>query len=159
MSAAPNGPTAEEPGADLGIMAIDHIGLAVPDLAAAVSFHCDVLGLHLLHSETNSEQGVAEAMLGAGSGDSGTAGRTQIQLLAPLDKTSALARFLSRSGPGIQHLAYSVRDVERAAEVLRGKGLRLLYDAAKSGTRGSRINFVHPKDAGGVLIELVELVG
>jgi methylmalonyl-CoA/ethylmalonyl-CoA epimerase len=159
MSAAPNGPTAGEHDADLGIVAIDHVGLAVPDLAAAVSFHSHVLGLHLLHTETNSEQGVVEAMLGAGTGDYEIGGRTQIQLLAPLDETSALARFLSRSGPGIQHLAYSVRDVERASEVLRGKGLRLLYDAAKSGTRGSRINFVHPKDAGGVLIELVELVG
>ena len=81
---------------------------------------------------------------------------TQLQLLAPLDEQSALARFLDRSGPGLQQLAYRVEDIDHAASVLRGKGLRLLYDAARTGTGGSRINFVHPKDTGGVLIELVQ---
>lgn len=156
MPAAPDAVSAPPRQDDPGIVAIDHVGLAVPDLAAAVSFHREVLGLRLIHTETNSEQGVSEAMMAPASGAVPDAGPAQVQLLAPLDATSPLARFLSRSGPGIQHLAYRVRDVELAARVLQSKGLRLLYDRAKSGTRGSRINFVHPKDAGGVLIELVE---
>ena len=79
-----------------------------------------------------------------------------IQLLAPLDETSAIARFLDRNGPGIQQLAYRVTDVEAVSDVLRERGLRLVYDEPRRGTSGSRVNFVHPKDTGGVLIELVE---
>jgi methylmalonyl-CoA/ethylmalonyl-CoA epimerase len=79
-----------------------------------------------------------------------------IQLLAPLDETSTIAKFLDRNGPGLQQLAYRVTDVEKVADVLRGRGLRLLYDEPRRGTAGSRVNFVHPKDAGGVLVELVE---
>jgi methylmalonyl-CoA/ethylmalonyl-CoA epimerase len=79
-----------------------------------------------------------------------------IQLLAPLDDTSTIAAFLDRKGPGIQQLAYRVTDVEAVARVLRDRGLRLLYDEPRRGTNGSRVNFVHPKDTGGVLIELVE---
>ena len=135
-----------------GLIAIDHVGVAVPDLDAAISFHTSVLGLVLLHREENVEQGVAEAMLAPPGAESGA----QLQLLAPLDENSALARFLERSGPGLQQLAYRVEDIDHAASVLRGKGLRLLYDAARTGTGGSRINFVHPKDTGGVLIELVQ---
>jgi len=134
-----------------GLLAIDHVGIAVPDLETAIAFHTSVLGLVLLHREDNAEQGVAEAMM-APAGDAGT----QLQLLAPLDEQSPLARFLDRSGPGLQQLAYRVEDIDHAASVLRGKGLRLLYDAARTGTGGSRINFVHPKDTGGVLIELVQ---
>ena len=140
--------TAEVP----GLIAIDHVGVAVPDLDAAIAFHTTVLGLELRHREENVEQGVAEAMLAPPGGGVGT----QIQLLAPLSPQSALARFLERSGPGLQQLAYRVENIEHAASVLRGKGLRLLYDAARTGTGGSRINFVHPKDTGGVLIELVQ---
>ncbi|MCK0112349.1 methylmalonyl-CoA epimerase [Ornithinimicrobium sp. F0845] len=135
------------------LLAIDHVGLAVPDLDEAIAFHRDVLGLVVLHEETNDEQGVREAML-APSG--APAGSTQIQLLAPSTPESTIARFLDRSGPGLQQLAYRVADVEAVSEVLRDRGLRLLYDAPRRGTGGSRINFVHPKDAGGVLVELVE---
>ncbi len=137
---------------DPGIRAVDHVGLAVVELTAAVTFHTEVLGLRVVHREENHEQGVVEVML-AGTDETGD---TQIQLLAPLTGTSPLTRFLHRSGPGVQHLAYRVKDIDHAADVLQRKGLRLLYDSAKPGTRGSRINFVHPKDAGGVLIELVE---
>ena len=91
-----------------------------------------------------------EAMVGVGSSGS------CIQLLAPLTPESTIAKFLDRSGPGIQQLAFRVEDVEHVAEVLRGRGLRLLYDAPRRGTSDSRVNFVHPKDAGGVLVELVE---
>ncbi|HYP45063.1 MAG TPA: methylmalonyl-CoA epimerase [Propionibacteriaceae bacterium] len=139
--------------ADL-LLSVDHVGLAVPDLDQAIAFHTDVLGLELRHREVNSEQGVAEAMM-APTGS--TAESAQIQLLAPLTQTSSIAKFLDRSGPGLQQIAYRVRDVEVAAAVLRQRGLRLLYDFPRAGTRGSRVNFVHPKDAGGVLIELVEV--
>ncbi len=136
------------------VLAIDHIGLAVPDLDAAIAFHTDLLGLRLLHREENVELGTAEAMLAPPGGEPLAA---QIQLLAPLTEDSTIARFIQRSGPGLQQLAYRVADVDKAAAVLRRRGVRLLYDSAKRGTRGSRINFVHPKDTGGVLIELVEL--
>ncbi len=130
--------------------AIDHVGIAVPDLDEAIALYRDVFGMQVLHEETNEEQGVREAMVGVG--DSGSC----IQLLAPLDDTSTIARFLDRSGPGLQQLAYRVTDVEAVSAVLRERGVRLLYDAPRRGTSESRINFVHPKDAGGVLVELVE---
>ncbi|WP_109473808.1 methylmalonyl-CoA epimerase [Ornithinimicrobium cavernae] len=135
------------------LLAIDHVGIAVPDLDEAISFHRDVLGLVVLHEETNAEQGVREAMLGAPGAPDGSA---QLQLLAPTGPESTIAKFLDRSGPGLQQLAYRVADVEEVSSVLRERGLRLLYDAPRRGTGGSRINFVHPKDTGGVLVELVE---
>ena len=106
--------------------------------------------MHVAHEETNEEQGVREAMVAVG--DSGSF----IQLLAPLSEESTIAKFLDRSGPGLQQLAYRVTDVEAVSAVLRERGVRLLYDAPRRGTSDSRINFVHPKDAGGVLVELVE---
>ncbi|RYP86475.1 methylmalonyl-CoA epimerase [Nocardioides guangzhouensis] len=130
--------------------AIDHVGVAVPDLDEAIAFYRDSFGMHVAHEETNEEQGVREAMLAVG--DSGSC----IQLLAPLSPESTIARFLERSGPGMQQLAYRVTDVEQVSAVLRERGLRLLYDAPRRGTAGSRINFVHPKDTGGILVELVE---
>jgi methylmalonyl-CoA/ethylmalonyl-CoA epimerase len=130
--------------------AIDHVGIAVRDLDEATAFYRDTFGMSVLHEETNEEQGVREAMVGVG--DSGSC----IQLLAPLDETSTIAKFLDRSGPGLQQLAYRVTDVEQVSQVLRDRGVRLLYDEPRRGTAGSRINFVHPKDAGGVLVELVE---
>ncbi|MFD4641140.1 methylmalonyl-CoA epimerase [Lentzea sp. NPDC058436] len=134
------------------VTAIDHVGIAVPDLDAAIAFYRDNFGLEVAHEEVNEEQGVREAMLHAPGDHGGTA----IQLLAPLNEDSTIAKFIGRSGPGLQQLAYRVSDVDLAADALRAKGLRLLYDAAKRGTSDSRVNFVHPKDAGGVLIELVE---
>ena len=135
--------------------AIDHVGVAVPDLDEAVAFYRDTYGMRVLHEETNEEQGVREAMVGVGDGTTNPAGSC-IQLLAPLSPESTIAKFLDRSGPGLQQLAFRVDDVERVADVLRERGLRLLYDAPKRGTSDSRVNFIHPKDAGGVLVELVE---
>ncbi|MBY9075667.1 methylmalonyl-CoA epimerase [Nocardioides sp. WL0053] len=129
---------------------IDHVGVAVPDLDEAIAFYREKLGMRVLHEETNEEQGVREAMVGVG--DSGSC----IQLLAPLDERSTIAKFLDRSGPGLQQLAYRVTDVEQVSAILRERGLRLLYDTPRRGTSNSRVNFVHPKDAGGVLVELVE---
>jgi methylmalonyl-CoA/ethylmalonyl-CoA epimerase len=129
---------------------IDHVGVAVRDLDEAIAFYRDAFGMELRHQETNEDQGVREAMIGVGDSDQ------CIQLLAPLDEQSTIAKFLDRSGPGLQQLAYRVTDVEQVSAVLRDRGLRLLYDEPRRGTSGSRVNFVHPKDAGGVLIELVE---
>ena len=129
---------------------IDHVGVAVPDLDAAIAFYADAFGMKLQHEETNEQQGVREAMVAVG--DSGSC----IQLLAPLNDQSTIAKFLDRSGPGLQQLAYRVTDVEQVSAVLRERGLRLLYDEPRRGTANSRINFIHPKDAGGVLVELVE---
>jgi methylmalonyl-CoA/ethylmalonyl-CoA epimerase len=132
---------------------IDHVGVAVPDLDQAIAFYRDAFGMEVRHQETNEEQGVREAMLSVGGSDD-TA--PCIQLLAPSHAESTIAKFLDRSGPGLQQLAYRVRDIEEVSAVLRERGLRLLYDEPRRGTAGSRINFVHPKDAGGVLVELVE---
>jgi len=129
---------------------IDHVGIAVPDLDEAIAFYERAFGMTVAHRETNEEQGVEEAMVAIGDTDQ------RIQLLAPLDESSTIAKFLDRSGPGLQQLAYRVTDVEAVSAELRARGLRLLYDAPRRGTANSRINFIHPKDAGGVLVELVE---
>jgi len=131
--------------------AVDHVGVAVADLDAAIAFYRDVLGMALVHEEVNTEQGVREAMMAVG--ESGSC----VQLLAPLGPDSPIGRFLERHGPGLQQVAYRVEDVDAASAVLRGRGMRLLYETPRRGTANSRINFVHPKDAGGVLIELVEV--
>jgi methylmalonyl-CoA/ethylmalonyl-CoA epimerase len=135
------------------VTAIDHVGIAVPDFDAAVEFYRRAFGLELAHEEVNEEQGVREGMLRA-PGDPGTG--AAVQLLAPLDPSSTIAKFLERRGPGLQQLAYRVTDIDAAMTALRATGVRLLYDTPRHGTAGSRINFIHPKDAGGVLIELVE---
>ena len=132
------------------ITRIDHVGLAVADLDSAKDFYARAFGLKCVHEEVNEEQGVREAMLAVG--DSGSC----IQLLAPLRDDSPIGKFLARNGEGIQQMAYTVTDIDEACEHLRGAGVRVLYDVPKNGTASSRVNFVHPKDAGGVLIELVE---
>ena len=129
---------------------IDHVGIAVPDLDEAIAWYAETFGLHSVHEEVNEDQGVREAMLAVGDGT------TRVQLLSPLRPDSAIAKFLDRSGPGVQQVAYTVADVVAVADTLRAKGLRVLYDEPRRGTSDSRVNFVHPKDAGGVLIELVE---
>ena len=130
--------------------AIDHVGVAVPDLDDAIAFYRDSLGMELAHEETNVEQGVREAMMRVG--DSGSC----IQLLAPLSPESTIAKFLDRNGQGMQQLAYRVEDIDAVCATLRERGLRLLYDTPKRGTSNSRVNFIHPKDARGILVELVE---
>jgi methylmalonyl-CoA/ethylmalonyl-CoA epimerase len=130
--------------------AIDHVGVAVHDLDSAIAFYRDTYGMRLVHEETNEEQGVREAMMAVG--DSGSC----VQLLAPLTPQSTIATFLDRSGPGVQQVAYRVEDVAAVSATLRERGMRLLYDEPRRGTAGSWINFLHPKDAGGVLVELVQ---
>lgn len=129
---------------------IDHVGIAVPDLDAAISFYEDTYGMTMVHREVNEEQGVAEAMMAVGDSTS------CVQLLAPLNEQSTIAKFIDRNGVGMQQMAYRVEDIDEVSATLRERGVRLLYPEPKRGTAGSRINFIHPKDAGGVLVELVE---
>ena len=132
------------------VTAIDHVGIAVADLDAAIAWYHDHLGMILVHEEVNDDQGIREAMLSV----PGTT--AQIQLMAPLDETSVIAKFLDKRGPGIQQLAVRVSDLDSLSTRLRSQGARLVYETPRRGTANSRINFIHPKDAGGVLIELVE---
>lgn len=135
------------------VTAIDHVGIAVPDLDKAIQWYHDHLGMIVVHEEINEDQGVREAMLSVRGAPVGSA---QIQLIAPLSDDSTIAKFIDKRGPGIQQLAYRVSDLDALSDRLRAKGVRLLYDAPRRGTANSRINFIHPKDAGGVLVELVE---
>ena len=130
--------------------AIDHVGVAVTDLDEAVDFYENTFGMRKVHEESNEEQGVREAMMAVG--DSGSC----IQLLAPLRPDSPIGKFLQNAGPGLQQMAYRVSDIRAVADTLRQRGVRVLYDEPRRGTAGALINFVHPKDAGGVLVELVQ---
>ena len=129
---------------------IDHVGIAVADLDAAIELYETSFGMRCVHTEVNEEQGVREAMLEVGTSGS------YLQLLAPLSPDSTIGKFLDKNGPGIQQMAYRVDDLDEVSAHLRSTGMRLLYDEPKKGTAGSRVNFVHPKSAGGVLVELVE---
>jgi methylmalonyl-CoA/ethylmalonyl-CoA epimerase len=135
------------------VTAIDHVGIAVADLDAAIAWYHDTLGMILVHEEVNEDQGIREAMIAVPGGLAGTA---QIQLMAPIDDSSTIAKFLDKRGPGIQQMAVRVSDLDALCERLLEQSVRLVYEAPRRGTANSRINFIHPKDAGGVLIELVE---
>ena len=130
-------------------LGIDHIGLAVPALDAGVA-QWQALGLRSVHRETNTGEGVDEAMLAVpGTG-------LFLQVLAPLSPDSPVGRFLARRGQGMQQVAFRVSDVTIAAQRLADHGIPTIHPKPAAGTAGSRIHFVHPKDAGGVLVELVE---
>ena len=131
--------------------AIDHVGIAVEDLDAAIAFYEQAFGMTCYHVETNEEQGVREAMLRPADSS-----QSSIQLLSPLTPESTIGRFLATKGPGIQQMAYRVDDLEAVMKNLAAEGVRLLYDAPRTGTAGSKVNFIHPKSSGGVLVELVE---
>ncbi|MBM4473577.1 methylmalonyl-CoA epimerase [Rhodococcus hoagii] len=145
-STAPSGLTSEL------VTAIDHVGIAVPDLDAAIAWYGKHLGMVSLHEEVNEEQGVREAMLGY---PGQVAGATAIQLLAPLNENSTIAKFIDRSGPGLQQLAFRVTRPTSTRSAPSSRRRRCLRRAGGA-PRRSRINFIHPKDGGGVLIELVE---
>lgn len=137
------------------VTAIDHVGMAVPDLDAAIAWYHEHLGMILVHEEINTDQCIREAMLAVPGAEAGCA---QVQLMAPLEDahTCTIAKFLDKRGPGIQQFACRVSDLDAMSQQLREQGVRLVYDTPRRGTANSRINFIHPKDAGGVLIELVE---
>ncbi|AZA13336.1 methylmalonyl-CoA epimerase [Corynebacterium choanae] len=135
------------------VICLDHVGIAVPNLDDALEFYRANFGWVCLHRETNEEQGVEEAMVGPkniGTTDG------QIQLLAPLNEESTIAKFIDKKGPGLQQMCLRTNNLDALSEHLRAQGTRLLYPEPKIGTGGSRINFCHPKDAGGVLLELTE---
>ena len=127
---------------------IDHIGVAVTDLDEAVALYSESLGMPVEHRETVEEQGVEAVLLGVGE--------SHVELLRPLSPDTAVGKFLERSGPGLHHVAYATADIESALESLRAAGLRLIDESPRTGIRGSRVAFVHPKSTGGVLTELVE---
>jgi methylmalonyl-CoA/ethylmalonyl-CoA epimerase len=127
---------------------IDHIGVAVDDLEEAVALYSERLGMPVEHRETVEQQGVEAVLLGVGE--------SHVELLRPLGPDTAVGRFLERSGPGIHHVAYGTDDIESALDAARSAGLALIDERPRSGIRGSRVAFVHPKSTGGVLTELVE---
>lgn len=133
---------------------IDHIGIACRDLDAAVEFYRATYGFEVHHSEVNEEQGVREAMLKIN--DTGDGGASYLQLLEPIRDDSPIAKFLEKNGEGVHHIAFGTADVTAATGDITGKGVRALYPEARRGSMGSTINFLHPKDAHGVLTELVQ---
>jgi methylmalonyl-CoA/ethylmalonyl-CoA epimerase len=128
--------------------AIDHIGVAVEDLDAAVRLYSERLGMPEQHRETVEEQGVEAVLLEIGDG--------HVELLSPLAPETAVGRFLERNGPGMHHVAYRTDDIDAELEAVRAAGLRLIDEQPRVGIRGSRVAFVHPKSTGGVLTELVQ---
>jgi methylmalonyl-CoA/ethylmalonyl-CoA epimerase len=127
---------------------IDHIGVAVEDLDEAIRLYGERLGMPLQHRETVEEQGVEAVLLGVGE--------SHVELLRPLGPDTAVGKFLERSGPGLHHVAYGTDDIESALDAARGAGLALIDEQPRTGIRGSRVAFLHPKSTGGVLTELVE---
>jgi methylmalonyl-CoA/ethylmalonyl-CoA epimerase len=127
---------------------IDHIGVAVADLDAAIAVHRDTYGMPLVHRETIDEQGVDAALLDVGD--------SHVELLAPLGDDTPVGRFLAKRGPGLHHVAYRVDDVAAALEQLREAGVRLIDETPRTGIRGSQVAFLHPSASGGVLTELVQ---
>ena len=127
---------------------LDHVGIAVTDLAAARTLYEQVLGLEVTHEEVIEEQGVHELLL--------RAGEALVQLVAPLSPDTPVGRFLARRGEGVHHVGYAVPDVAAALADLRAQGLEVIEPAPRTGSGGTTIAFLHPKSMGGVLVELVE---
>jgi methylmalonyl-CoA/ethylmalonyl-CoA epimerase len=127
---------------------IDHVGVAVEDLDAAIAIYRDSLQMPLVHRETVVDQGVEAVLLDVGDG--------HIELLRPLGPETAVGKFLARRGPGLHHVAYRVDDVDETLSLLAKAGMRLIDERPRTGIRGSRVAFVHPASTGGVLTEIVE---
>jgi methylmalonyl-CoA epimerase len=127
---------------------VDHIGVAVEDLDAAIALHEETYGMALVHREVIDDQGVEAVLLDVGE--------NHVELLRPLAQESPVGRFLSKRGPGLHHVAYQVTDVHATLAELRARGLRLIDEAPRTGIRGSRVAFLHPAAAGGVLTEIVQ---
>ena len=132
---------------------IDHVGFAVKDLDAAIEFWTSTYGLECVHTEVNEEQGVREAILKVG--DTAT-GPSYIQLLQPTRPESPVGKFIERNGEGVQQVAFGVADVSSAMQVSHDRSVRTTSAEPRPGTFGSKVAFLHPKDTGGVLVELVE---
>ncbi|RLU99148.1 methylmalonyl-CoA epimerase [Streptomyces griseocarneus] len=132
---------------------IDHIGIACKDLDATVEFYRATYGFEVFHTEVNEEQGVREAMLKINETSDG--GASYLQLLEPTRPDSAVGKWLAKNGEGVHHIAFGTPDVDADAAAIGGKGVRVLYEKPRTGSMGSRITFLHPKDCHGVLTELV----
>jgi methylmalonyl-CoA/ethylmalonyl-CoA epimerase len=130
------------------IMALDHIGIAVHSLDEAIENYSRMFNCEVVHSEINEEQQTEEVMIHFGG--------VQIQFLAPTSENSPIAKFLDKRSQGVQQMAFQVEDLEQACIQARNQGIRVLYSESKIGTAASKINFLHPQDYNGVLIELVE---
>lgn len=128
---------------------IDHVGIAVRDLDAAVALYARAFGIEPVHRERMVEDGVEEVLLDVGG--------SFVQLLGALGPQTPVGRFLERRGPGVHHVGYRVDDVAEALERLRAEGVRLVDEVPRRGSRGTTIGFVHPADMGGVLVELVQI--
>jgi methylmalonyl-CoA/ethylmalonyl-CoA epimerase len=133
----------------IAMTAIDHIGIAVDDLDAAVEHYRRTLGVKPAHRERVDDQGVEEVLFAAGG--------SFIQLLGALRPDTPVGRFLETHGAGLHHVAYRVDDIEAALEHLRVEDVRLIDDAPRPGSRNTLVAFVHPKSMGGVLVELVQV--
>jgi methylmalonyl-CoA/ethylmalonyl-CoA epimerase len=127
---------------------IDHVGVAVDDLEAAVALYSEKLGMPIQHRETVEEQGVEAVLLGVGE--------SHVELLSPLGDETPVGRFLAKKGPGMHHTAYRCADVAGAIEQCRSRGLRMIDEEPRRGIRDSLVAFVHPVSTGGVLTELVQ---
>jgi methylmalonyl-CoA/ethylmalonyl-CoA epimerase len=138
------------------VTSIDHVGIACRDLAGAVAFYESTFGLVLAHRERNDEQGVSEAILQVPGADAAMA---YVQLLEPLAPDTPVGRFLASRGEGIHHIGYRVTDITAALASIAGTGVRLLDSRPRHGSMGASIAFLHPKDVGGVLTELVQPAG
>ena len=127
---------------------IDHIGVAVEDIDEAVSLYRERFGMSEQHRETVEEQGVEAILFEVGEG--------HVELIAPLAPDTGVGKFLERNGPGLHHVAYQTEDIDSRLEELREAGLRLIDEQPRTGIRGSRVAFLHPKATGGVLTEIVQ---
>ena len=127
---------------------VDHIGVAVEDLDAAIALHERTYGLALAHREVVEEQGVEAVLLDIGA--------SHVELLRPLQPDTAVGRFLASRGPGLHHVAYRVDDIDAALDALRDRGVQLIDETPRAGIRDSRVAFVHPRSTGGVLTEIVQ---
>jgi methylmalonyl-CoA/ethylmalonyl-CoA epimerase len=127
---------------------VDHIGVAVEDLDAAIALHERDYGMALVHREVIDEQGVEAVLLDVGE--------NHVELLRPLGEDTPVGRFLASRGPGLHHVAYQVSDVDSTLAQLRERGLRLIDETPRTGIRGSRVAFLHPAASGGVLTEIVQ---
>jgi len=127
---------------------IDHIGVAVHDLDGAVKLYSESFGMREQHRETIEAFDVEAVLLEVGEG--------HVELLKPLSGGSGIGKFLERNGPGLHHVAYQTTDIDSALEQVKAAGLDLIDKEPRTGIRGSRVAFLHPKSTGGVLTELVE---
>jgi methylmalonyl-CoA/ethylmalonyl-CoA epimerase len=130
---------------------IDHIGVAVEDIDAALALYERSFEMKLAHRETVESQGVEAVLLDVGDG--------HVELLRPLGPETAVGKFLARKGPGLHHVAYAVEDIDATLAKLSAAGLELIDSEARVGIRESRVAFLHPRSTGGVLTEIVEPAG